>query len=65
MSCRNFLVSIVTLLFMLTPAAGQTGLYSYNFSGTARIGKNIVRILFDFAGNFSNFEVCVGRNEGR
>lgn len=27
--------------------------------------SNIVRILFDFAGKFSNFEVCVGRDEGR
>lgn len=26
--------------------------------------SNIVRILFDFAGNFYNFEVCVGRDEG-
>lgn len=26
--------------------------------------SNIVRILFDFAGNFSNFEVCVGRDVG-
>ena len=27
--------------------------------------SNIVRILFDIAGNFSNFEVCVGRDEGK
>ena len=26
--------------------------------------SNIVRILFDIAGNFSNFGVCVGRDEG-
>ena len=40
MSCRNFLVSIVTLLFMLTPAAGQTGLYSYKGGYFLRNGSH-------------------------
>lgn len=40
MSCRNFLVSIVTLLFILTPAAGQTGLYSYKGGYFLRNGSH-------------------------
>lgn len=40
MSCRNFLVSIVTLLFILTPAAGQTGLYSYKGGYFIRNGSH-------------------------